>query len=118
MLGANDQHLQCLLLVEVLIDLAETGNEVLVDECRVALEVEEGSLLGDVLKADQLARQRTYLGAIFSQGKQPLCRFDKGSVIVSGHLLHLGPNLLLLLREFDQWQIESHVRSVLLEVVN
>ena len=66
MLSADQQHLGCLFLVDVLVNPTHARDVILVDQCSRFLEIEERSLHLEVLKTDQFTRQGAHSLAVFS----------------------------------------------------
>ena len=118
MLSAKDEHLYCLLVVEVLVYLAHAGDEVLMDEGCCSFQFEKLPLLRDVFKANQLTRQGANFRTAFSQGKQFFCSFNEARLVVLGQNLNRVPYFSLLPAKLDQWEVEAQVRRKILEVVD
>ena len=118
MLSANYEHLRALLLIQAFVNLAQASDEILMDQRRISLQIEEGLLLVDIFETDKFASQCADLRAALSDRKKSLSCINETCIVVWSEVLHLSPYGLLAFAELDQGQIESHIRRIILEIVD
>lgn len=116
MLCADDQHLDCFLLIEIFVNLAHAGDKVFMHKRLVLFLFEESHLRTDFFESNQLARKCANSNTWFSQLVKLLCHINE--LLLVSNSVQLSPELPFLFWKRNFWQVEPHVRIKVFKVVN